>query len=196
MGVEDRVHDVVDPIIEELGLELVDLVYGGGRLKITIDHPDGLGTEELTKATRTISHEMDLADPISGAYTLEVTSPGVERNLRLPTHYQRSIGEIVSLQLMPSGTDDLRRLKGTLTAADDDQVTVDVDGEPMTLAYGRITKGKTVFDWGPGPKPGKAPKGQNNKAPKGQNKKNSATQAGGKQASGKSATGSSAPEKG
>lgn len=187
MGIEDRVHDVVDPIIEELGLELVDLVYGGGRLKITIDHPDGLGTEKLTKATRTISHEMDLADPISGAYTLEVTSPGVERDLRLPTHYQRSIGEIVNLKLMPSGTDDLRRLKGTLTAADDDQVTIDVDGEPMTLSYERITKAKTVFDWGPGPKPGKRPKSAGNA----KNKKNAA-----KQASGKPATDSGAPTKG
>lgn len=180
MGIEDRVHDVVDPIIEELGLELVDLVYGGGRLKITIDHPDGLGTEKLTKATRTISHEMDLADPISGAYTLEVSSPGVERNLRLPAHYQRSIGETVSLKLMPSGTDDLRRLKGTLTAADDDLVTVDVDGESMSLPYERITKGKTVFDWGPGPKPGKGPKSN-------KNTKNASGKANGKSASGSGA---------
>ncbi len=187
MGIEDRVHDVVDPIIEELGLELVDLVYGGGRLKITIDHPDGLGTEKLTKATRTISHEMDLADPISGAYTLEVTSPGVERNLRLPTHYVRSIGEIVSLKLMPSGTDDLRRLKGTLTAADDDQVTIEVDGEPVTMSYDRITKAKTVFDWGPGPKPGKGPKSAGNS----KNTKHAT-----KQADGTPSAGSDAPKKG
>ena len=78
MAAEDRVHVVVDPIIEDLDLELVDLVYGGGRLKITIDHAEGLDTELLTRATRMISHEMDLQDPINGAYTLEVTSPGVE----------------------------------------------------------------------------------------------------------------------
>ncbi|MEM7095878.1 MAG: ribosome maturation factor RimP [Actinomycetota bacterium] len=159
MAIEDRVHDVLDPLIDDLGLELVDLVYGGGRLMITIDHPDGLGTELLTKATRLISHEMDLADPISAAYTLEVSSPGVERNLRLPKHYARSIGEIVNLKLKP-GDDDLRRIKGTLTAADDDTVTIDVDGEAHQFSYERISKAKTVFDWGPAPKPGKKPANQ------------------------------------
>ena len=84
MAAEDRVHAVVDPIVDDLKLELVDLVYAGGRLKITIDHPDGLNTEMLTKATRMISNELDATDPIKGGYTLEVSSPGLERPLRLP----------------------------------------------------------------------------------------------------------------
>lgn len=157
MAIEDRLHAVVDPIIEDLELELVDLVYAGGRVKVTIDHPDGLGTERLTRATRMISHEMDLADPISGAYTIEVTSPGVERTLRIPAHYARSVGEQVALKLMPSDADKLRRLKGTLTASDDEGVTLDIDGESTNVSYDRIAKAKTVFDWGPGPKPGKGP---------------------------------------
>ena len=157
MAIEDRVHAVVDPLVDDLGLELVDLVYGGGRLKITIDHPDGLGTELLTRATRMISHEMDLEDPIGGAYTLEVTSPGVERELRTPAHYERSIGEQVSLKLKPND-ENLRRVKGALTAADDDGVTVVAEDETHTISYDRIAKAKTVFDWGPAPKPGKQPK--------------------------------------
>ena len=157
MAVEDRIHAIVDPLVDDLGLELVDLVYGGGRLKITIDHPDGLGTDLLTKATRLISHEMDLEDPISGAYTLEVTSPGVERPLRTPAHYVRSIGEQVSLKLKPND-ENLRRVKGVLTAADDDGVTVVADDETHTISHDRIAKAKTVFDWGPAPKPGKQPK--------------------------------------
>lgn len=157
MAVEDRIHAVVDPIIEDLELELVDLVYGGGRLRITIDHPDGLNSERLTKATRMISHDMDLADPISGAYTLEVSTPGVERTLRTPAHYQRSLGEQVSIKLGPN-PDGLRRVRGELLAADDVAVTV-VDGETThTIPYDQITKTKTVFDWGPAPKPGKAKK--------------------------------------
>ena len=64
---------------------------------------------------------------------------------------------------MPSGTDDLRRVKGELTAADDDQITIDVDGETMVFSYERITKGKTVFDWGPAPKPGKSKQNANQK---------------------------------
>lgn len=170
MAIEDRIHAIVDPIVEDLELELVDLVYAGGRLKITIDHADGLGTAALTRATRMISHEMDLEDPISGTYTLEVTSPGVERELRTPAHYTRSIGEQVSLKLMPSNDDKLRRLKGVLTACDDDGATLDIDGEITTVSYDRITKAKTVFDWGPGPKPGKGP----SKNPKNAKKPNNA----------------------
>jgi len=111
MAVEDRIHAVVDPIIEDLKLELVDLVYGGGRLKITIDDEGGLDTEQLTRATRMISHELDLADPVNGTYTLEVTSPGVERPLRTPAHYVRSIGESVALKLVRPDRESKDRLR-------------------------------------------------------------------------------------
>jgi ribosome maturation factor RimP len=157
---------VVDPIIEDLELELVDLVYGGGRLKITIDHPDGLGTELLTKATRLISHELDLNDPVNGTYTLEVTSPGVERDLRTVAHYERSVGETVSLKLKPND-DKLRRLKGELSAVTESDVTVIQDGESHTISYDLIAKAKTVFDWGPAPKPGSPKKSSKNSAKKG-----------------------------
>jgi ribosome maturation factor RimP len=155
MATEDRIHAVVDPIIEEMELELVDLVYAGGRLKITIDQPDGLDTKVLTKTARMISHEMDLQDPINGAYTLEVTSPGVERLLRTPAHYVRSIGEQVAIKLKPNA-ENLRRLKGELTAANDDSITVANDDGDHTLSFDQIAKANTVFEWGPGPKPGKA----------------------------------------
>lgn len=167
MAAEDRAHAVVDPIIEELDLELVDLVYAGGRLKVTIDHPEGLGTELLTKATRMISHEIDLQDPINGAFTLEVTSPGVERPLRTPAHYTRSLGEQVAVKLKPN-PEKLRRVKGELTAADDQGITVVNDDAEYALSYEQIAKANTVFDWGPGPKPGKGPSKKNtNKAASG-----------------------------
>lgn len=167
MAAEDRAHAVVDPIVSELELELVDLVYAGGRLKVTIDHPDGLGTDLLTKATRMISHEIDLQDPINGAFTLEVTSPGLERPLRTPAHYLRSLGEDVAIKLKPND-DNLRRVKGTLTAANDAEITVDQDGEEHTISYDQIAKAKTVFDWGPSPKPSGQKKGADNLAKKGQ----------------------------
>ena len=156
MAVEDRIHAVVDPVIEDLELELVDLVYGGGRLKITIDHADGLDSERLTQATRMISRDMDLADPISGAYTLEVSSPGVERSLRLPAHYERSVGEQVSIKLRPN--DGPRRVRGELMSADDNGITVIGETDTHIISYDQIAKAKTVFDWGPAPKPGQAKK--------------------------------------
>lgn len=164
MAIEDRVHAVVDPIIDDLQLELVDLVYAGGRLKITLDAPGGLDSERLTKATRMISHELDISDPITSGYTLEVSTPGVERPLRLPTHYQRSIGEQISVKLVPNA-DGMRRLRGVLTSAADDHIVVTVDDEgPLTLTYDQISKAKTVYEWGPGPKPGKAKKKQSSGA--------------------------------
>ena len=149
-------------------------MYGGGRLKITIDHEDGLDTERLTKATRMISHEMDLQDPINGAYTLEVSSPGVERPLRTPAHYARSVGEQVAIKLKPNA-ENLRRVKGELTGANDDGITVVDDAGEHHITFDQIAKAKTVFDWGPAPKPGSQKKktnkaasgGSSNQAPKG-----------------------------
>lgn len=151
MAIDDRLHQVVDPVIADLGLELVDLVYGGGRLKITVDHPDGLGSDLLARATRLVGHELDLADPISGSYTLEVTSPGVERPLRTPAHYRRAIGEQVALKLRPN-PENLRRVKGELVAADDQTCTIAVSGDAdedseCRVEYDQIAKAKTVFDW-------------------------------------------------
>jgi len=160
MAAEDRVHDAVGPVIDDLGLELVDLVFGGGRLKITIDQPGGLDTEMLTRATRMISHELDLEDPINGTYTLEVSSPGVERPLRTPAHFARSIGEQVAIKLKPND-DNLRRVKGELTASDDDGITVATDEGDQRIEFDLIAKANTVFDWSPAPKPGKGKSGKN-----------------------------------
>lgn len=171
MAAEDRVHAVVTPIIDDLDLELVDLVFGGGRLKITIDHENGLDTELLTRATRMISHELDLQDPISGAYTLEVSSPGVERPLRTPAHFARSIGEQVAVKLRPN-PDNLRRVRGELVAADDDTITVATDDGEQVVPLDLIAKASTVFDWGPAPKPGK--KGSRNQGAKTKGSKNPA----------------------
>ena len=110
MAIEERILAVIAPVIDDLDLELVDLVYAGGRLRVTIDHAEGLDTELLTRATRLVSHELDLNDPISGKYTLEVSSPGIERPLRTPAHFQRSIGEQISLKLVPS-VDGARRIR-------------------------------------------------------------------------------------
>ena len=92
-----------------------------------------------------------------GHYTLEVTSPGVERALRVPAHFRREVGKVVAIRLADVGHDD-RRVTGTLIAADDTSATVVVDGPDgpveRTVAYDQIDRDKTVFEWGPAPKPG------------------------------------------
>ena len=94
---------------------------------------------------------LDELDPIPGRYTLEVSSPGVERTLRTPAHFVRAIGETVTVKTRPQVPGERRR-RGVLVAADDDGLTLDVDGGPdggIRLSYSDIDKARTVFVWGP-----------------------------------------------
>ncbi len=107
-------------------------------------------------------------DPVPGRYTLEVTSPGVERTLRTPAHFQREVGKVVAIRLADVGHDD-RRISGVLVAADDETATVAVAGPEgaveRTVRFDQIDRAKTVFEWGPAPKPGSAPSPKRKKEP-------------------------------
>ena len=114
--------------------------------------------------TRSVSRELDHVDPIPGRYTLEVTSPGVERALRTPEHFAREIGKEISVRLRDPGAAE-RRLTGLLIAADADTATIRVgfldDGEPddRVIPIAGIDRARTIFEWGPAPKPGGPRKG-------------------------------------
>ena len=102
---------------------------------------------------------------MAGHYTLEVSSPGLERSLRTPAHFRRAIGKTVALRLRdivtPEGERSERRLQGVLVAADEMATTIRLDDAAKTervVPYEKIDRAKTVFVWGPAPKPGKAPK--------------------------------------
>ena len=163
-SVVTRVRVMVAPIIADLGIDLYDLEYAGGQLTVTIDtlpgSEGGISLDVLALATRLISRELDHTDPIPGHYTLEVTSPGLERTLRIPAHFQREIGKTVALRLRNTVSSD-RRVNGVLIAADDTSATVRLDDAELTervVPYDQIVRARTVFVWGPAPKPGKAPK--------------------------------------
>jgi ribosome maturation factor RimP len=160
MSVSQRVRDVVEPIVAAEGVELFDLEQAGSVLRITIDHPDGVDIDAIARVTRAVSRSLDEHDPIAGTYTLEVSSPGLERPLRTPAHFRWAAGREVSVKTVPNHPAG-RRFTGTLLSADADGIaleTADRPGEPIELAYGDIEKARTVFAWGPAPKPGKAPK--------------------------------------
>ena len=155
MSPADRVRGLVDPIVLDVGVELVDVVYEGGVLRVTIDKDGGVGIDEISKVTRALSRALDEADPISGRYTLEVSSPGLERPLRTPDHFRRAVGQVISLKTVAHVEGD-RRAKGLLAAADDDGITLrDEDTlAERTIRFDQIEKARTVFEWGPAPKPG------------------------------------------
>ncbi len=124
----------------------------------------------MTDANRAVSSVLDELDPIPGRYTLEVSSPGVERTLRTPAHFVKAVGETVTVKTRPQVPGD-RRLRGVLVAADEAGLTLDVDGADdggVRLAYSDIDKARTVFVWGPerGPAGGKgAPSGKGKSTP-------------------------------
>jgi ribosome maturation factor RimP len=158
----DRVRAIVDPIAADLSLDVYDVERRGGTIRITLDtlpgSEAGVTLDELSLATRLISRELDHQDPIAGHYTLEVTSPGLERQLRTPAHFQREVGKTLNVRLRDPAADP-RRLQGTLLTADDLGATLLLDdGTERTLAITDIDKARTVFEWGPAPKPGKGPK--------------------------------------
>jgi ribosome maturation factor RimP len=156
-----RVRELVLPIASDLGLDLYDVEQHGATMRVTLDtppgSPSGVTLDELALASRLVSRELDHHDPVPGHYTLEVTSPGVERALRTPAHFRREIGKVVAIRLADVGHDD-RRVTGTLVAADDTSATVAVDGPDgsvhRVIAYDQIDRARTVFEWGPAPKPG------------------------------------------
>ena len=158
MTVADRVRDVVLPLLAERDLDLYDVEVAGPVLRVVVDRPAGLDLDVLADATRAVSRALDEADPIAGAYTLEVSSPGLERRLRTPRHFARAVGETVRIKLTAAaGTarDGERRLGGEITAADDEGVTLRTAEGTQRLPYGDIDRAHTVFEWGPAEKPGK-----------------------------------------
>ena len=98
----------------------------------------------------------DRHDPIPGRYTLEVSTPGVERRLRQDDHFIGAIGEIVNVRTNP-GPDGRRRIVGTLLSVSDGLLTIDTsDTGAIEVHMTEVEKARTVFEWGPTPKPGTA----------------------------------------
>ena len=158
----DDLVSVLEPVIRAARLELVDVELRSGVLLVTVDKEGGVDLDALTEATRAASAALDEADPIRGRYSLEVSSPGVERTLRTPAHFARAIGETVSVKTRPQVPGE-RRLKGALVAADDQGFDIDVDDPtrgPVHLSYTDVDKVRTVFSWGAAPRQGRGTGGK------------------------------------
>jgi len=173
---EDRLTALLTVPIEKLGVELIDIEYTGGTLRVLVDTEHepaegGVDTTTLAKVNRAIGPILEEEDPIPSRYTLEVSSPGVERRLARPAHYERAIGEDVVVKLI-SGAREYRRVKGSLTASDADGFTVEAierDGadlpapETERIDYADVDRTKTIFNWGPTPKPHSTPRKKQSK---------------------------------
>jgi ribosome maturation factor RimP len=160
--VSRRIEALITPVLADLGLEMYDLEYNGGIVKITVDtppgSPGGIDVDQLSQCTRLISRELDHDDPVPGHYTLEVSSPGLERNLRLPRHFQRETGKSAAIRLQNVMNGE-RRLSGVIESAGADTFLLRLaNGEERIIPYDQIDRAKTIFVWAAQPKPGKGTK--------------------------------------
>jgi ribosome maturation factor RimP len=149
------------PTVQSLGLELLGAEYlpapGGATLRLYIDVPAAdvpgnaveartVGIEDCEAVSREVSAQLDVADPITGHYTLEVSSPGVDRPLFSPAQFARFLGESAKVVLkLPQ--DGRRRLQGAITRVEGDNIVFNVDGNELAVAFDNIDKARLVPDW-------------------------------------------------
>ncbi len=157
-----QIAALLAPTVESLGLLLLGAEYlptpGGALLRLYIDVPadaspgaDGeprtVGIEDCEAVSREVSAQLDVEDPISSNYTLEVSSPGVDRPLFSPAQFAQFIGEQAKVGLkLPQ--DGRRKLRGAIVAVDDDgRIEFDVDGQSLKVSFDNIEKARLVPDW-------------------------------------------------
>jgi ribosome maturation factor RimP len=145
----DELQKLLEPTVERLGCELTDLVVRlsgkGGLLQLTIDKPDGIDIDDCEKVSHAVSALLDVEDPVPGEYNLEVSSPGLDRKLTKVEHFQRFEGETLKVT-MRFPMDGRRRFRGTLVSSDDENIAVEVDGEPYSLPLATIDTARLVPD--------------------------------------------------
>lgn len=164
-GTTDAIRDLVAPSLASSGvdgLELWDVEVSRDTIRVLIDRPGGIDLESLSAlAGRVISPLLDEHPELTpeGTYSLEVSSPGLERTLRRPDQYARYIGTEVSVKTKVP-VEGARRHQGILVAADERSVVVDTaERSAVDIPVDQIDRARTVLVWGPAPKPGqKSPK--------------------------------------
>lgn len=158
MAKTDLVRSLVEPLAADAGADIYDVTLAGGKLVVALTRSGGIDLETLTKVSRDLNAVLDEQDPISGSYTLEVTSPGLERNLRTAEHFAGAVGDEVTIRTNPQ-VEGERRVRGTLRAADATTITVELeDGGERTLDIAEVERARTVFTWGSTDKPGSSGK--------------------------------------
>jgi ribosome maturation factor RimP len=138
---------LLEPVSEALGYELVELEFHpqgrGGLLRIYLDREGGIGVDDCERASRQVSSVLDVEDPIPGAYTLEVSSPGLDRPLRKAEDYARFAGQRAKLELLLPH-DGRRRFSGTLRGIEGSEVQIEVDGVIYRLPLADIGKARLI----------------------------------------------------
>lgn len=144
--IASKVRDWGAPVFAELGLDVYDIEMTSGRLAVMVSKPGGIDLDEIARCTRALSAILDEHDPIAGRYTLEVSSPGLERRLRTVQHRRDAIGETIKCKAR-AADGRVYRVEGRLDRADEaEMVVVTADG-PVVVPHDEVTSARTVFVW-------------------------------------------------
>jgi ribosome maturation factor RimP len=143
----DELSQLLGPVVASRGVELWELEYatrpGGGLLRLYIDSPQGITVDDCERVSRAVSDVLDEHDPIPGEYTLEVSSPGLDRVLRKREHFARFAGEQVRVE-MREPIAGRKRFMGRLIAVAEQEITLSVDGTKVGLPIDEIHKARLV----------------------------------------------------
>jgi ribosome maturation factor RimP len=172
---DEELLGVITPVVAAHGLAVFEVSLqrerSGWVLRVVVENPNssepgsGVTLDVCAEVSRDLSHALDVAEPITHAYSLEVASPGVERKLRSAEEFRRFQGQSAKVLLAKPAPDGQRALRGRIEAVEGDVVTMVVDGKPIDFPFSDVREGHLLFEFGAGsPKkatrgahPGKAP---------------------------------------
>ncbi|MDY0320493.1 MAG: ribosome maturation factor RimP [Arcobacteraceae bacterium] len=143
----NELYNALETAIKGCGVEVYDIEKLRENenyiLRVSITSPDGVNLDKCAQVSNVISPILDIYEPMSGKYNLEVSSPGIERKLKNPRQFQASVGELVEIKDF-----EKNKVKGKLVSADDESITIELeDGESKSYNYSEISQAKTYFQW-------------------------------------------------
>jgi len=144
-----ELRKLIEPAVTALGFELVGVEFiraKRGVLRVYIDHENGIGIEDCKTVSHQVSGLLDVEDPIRGEYSLEVSSPGLDRPLFQARDFERFAGHEINLRLSVP-VDGQRKFKGTLAGMRDDHVVVQMDDEELVVRLDQIDQARLVPDY-------------------------------------------------
>ena len=148
---EERTERLLEPIVSELGYTIVDVEYvkegADYYLRAYIDKEGGIAIDDCEKVSRKLEEELDKEDFIPNAYILEVSSPGLGRQLKKEKHYLQSIGEKVDVRLYKSLPDKRKEFTGILKSYENEHFVFEVEGQDIELDLAQVSKINLHFDF-------------------------------------------------
>ncbi len=145
--IRETLYELITPVVEGLGYELVGIEYlPQGRhslLRVYIDQSNGITLDDCEKVSRQVSAVMDVEDPVSGNYNLEISSPGLERPLFVEEHYTRFVGEQVFVR-MSFPVEGRRKFEGRLCGVENGEVVVEIDQVLFRLPLAQVDRAHLV----------------------------------------------------